>query len=286
MIYFGMPQWHLSHWQDWLYSRHIPANQRLAEYAKVFNAVEVGSTFYTDVSTDSLARWFDSVPEAFRFSFKTPQTITHQLSVISIAEAEDLLQAFCLKLMPYHERIGPTMMQFPSSVSGYSFDKVCALLGAWCIDAPLSVELRHLDWFDKNHYELELLRCLSEKQLGRVLMDSRPIFSTDAYCDSLVDAQRKKPRVPCHVHATNRLPVVRFIGHPDLSLNQVYLDQWTTKLVQWLQEGREPYVFVHSSDNHVAPLLAHQLEQKVQDKLADYRSVIQLPDRQSQAPLF
>jgi uncharacterized protein YecE (DUF72 family) len=79
---------------------------------------------------------------------------------------------------------------------------------------------------------------------------------------------------------------VRFIGHPDLPLNDAYLDQWAKKLVQWLQEGREPYVFVHSSDNVAAPLLAETLEQKIAALLPAYVPRLSLPSKPEQSLLL
>ncbi len=118
---------------------------------------------------------------------------------------------------------------------------------------------------------------LVANQKNRVVMDSRPVFSTEAYCDSLIDAQKKKPKVPCHPILTSHYPVVRFIGHPDLSLNDKYLDQWAHKLVEWMRSDAEPYVFVHSSDNVVAPLLAMELEQRVASLCPDYQSWLAIP---------
>jgi uncharacterized protein YecE (DUF72 family) len=143
-----------------------------------------------------------------------------------------------------------------------------------------------LAFFDKAESESALLRLLANAQCDKVVMDSRPVFSTDAYCESLVDAQRKKPRVPCHAVATAMHPVVRFIGHPDLERNHAWLDQWVTKLSQWLEEGRELTVFVHSSDNIAAPTLASWLDEKLLASLAGYSSQIALPVQSEQMGLL
>ncbi|KZM42968.1 hypothetical protein OA92_09205 [Marinomonas sp. SBI22] len=283
---FGMAQWQHPAWVAWLYSHQGASNRRLSEYAKFFDTVEVGSSFYADLTQDQLQVWFDQVPDNFRFAFKLPQSITHRLGVSDEGQVVNSLTNFCELLRPFSTKLGPCMMQFPEEVSPLYFSKIEALCRAWNLPTSLSVEVRNQAFFNKSEEETGFLRLLSGNQHDRVIMDSRPVFSTEAYCESLLDAQKKKPRVPCHPVATGQNPMVRFIGHPDLPLNDAYLDQWAKKLVQWLQEGREPYVFVHSSDNVAAPLLAETLEQKIAALLPAYAPRLSLPSKPEQSLLL
>ena len=283
---FGMAQWQHPAWVAWLYSHQGASNRRLQEYATYFDTVEVGSSFYADLSSDQLQAWFDQVPDSFRFSFKVPQAITHKLGGQEESKLVESLIQFCDLLKPFSAKLGPTMMQFPEEVSPLSFSKIESLCKAWALSTPLSVEVRNQAFFNKEQPESDLLRLLADGLHNRIIMDSRPVFSTDAYCESLIDAQQKKPRVPCHPIATGKCPVVRFIGHPELNLNEIYLDQWAQKLALWLQEEREPYVFVHSSDNVAAPLLAVTLERKVAALLPDYQARLKLPSKPQQASLI
>lgn len=283
---FGMAQWQHPAWVAWLYSHQGAANQRLHEYANYFDTVEVGSSFYADLSKTQLQFWFDQVPEDFRFSFKVPQIISHRLGAIEEAEAIEHLQRFCELLAPFLAKLGPTMLQFPEDVSPLYSSKIASLCQAWSLPSPLSVEVRNQAFFNKGQEESALLRLLAHSRCNRVVMDSRPVFSTAAYCESLQDAQQKKPQVPCHPIATAGHPVVRFIGHPDLSLNEVYLDQWALKLRDWMRAGLEPYVFVHSSDNVAAPLLAVTLEQKVAALDDRYCPYLKLPNKPQQSSLL
>lgn len=283
---FGMAQWQHPAWIAWLYSHQGASNRRLQEYAKFFDTVEVGSSFYADLSAEQLQIWFDQVPDNFRFSFKVPQSVTHKLGVAKESDVIADLVAFCHLLEPFSAKLGPTMMQFPEEVSPLAFSTIEKLCDAWRLTTPLSIEVRNQAFFNKSHEESELLRLLAGSQHNRVIMDSRPVFSTQPYCDSLLDAQQKKPRVPCHPIATGMNPLVRYIGHPDLSLNDKYLDQWASKLGQWMSEGREPYVFVHSSDNVAAPILAVKLEQKLAAIMPEYRAKLVLPSKPEQSLLL
>lgn len=285
-IRYGMAQWQHPAWVNWLYPSTLSPSQRIGRYSEFFSSVEVGSTFYTQVDPRQLQRWYDAVVPDFQFCFKVPQTVTHRLSDRPWKDIEQDWLMFMDSLRPLTSKLGPTMLQFPGVTDERYLERILALCQRWSLSTPLSVEVRNLAYFDKGNIETGLLAGLAECQVNRVIMDSRPVFSTDAYCDSLVDAQSKKPRVPCHPVATAQHPVVRFIGHPDLPRNELWLDQWATKLAQWLEQGLSPSVFVHSSDNIAAPTLAASLDQKVQRLRPGYQSELVLPASQEQTSLW
>ncbi|GGN33355.1 MULTISPECIES: DUF72 domain-containing protein [Marinomonas] len=285
-IYYGMAQWQHPAWVNWLYPASLAAGERISRYSQVFSTVEVGSTFYTKVDDAQLLRWYNSVGEGFKFSFKAPQTVTHRLLERPWLDVQRDWLAFMLSLQPFQAKLGPTMLQFPALCDERALDTILALCDMWTLSTPLSVEVRNLVYFDKAQTESSFLAELSVRNVNRVVMDSRPVFSTEAYCESLVEAQKKKPRVPCHPVATANHPVVRFIGHPELPRNDVWLDQWAAKLSQWLSAGLVPSVFVHSSDNIAAPTLAARLDEKIQVLMPDYQSPLPLPQSQEQVSLW
>ena len=286
MIYCGMAQWHHPSWCDWVYPSKMASSERLAAYAQVFNSVEVGSTFYADVSSTQLQHWFELVPDSFRFSFKAPQAITHHFDQKSEAQVVGEWRGFIDRIGPLASKLGPIMLQFPAKLDGSYLHLIERLLECWALPTPLSVEVRNLSFFDKRDGEVSLLRLLREHSADRVIMDSRPVFSVVADTPALVDAQSKKPRVPCHAVVTANNPVVRFIGHPDLSRNQRWLDEWAKKIAIWLVEGRTPYVFVHTADNVDAPALAQHLMALIPNYLPSFSQQIFLPSKPAQIHLL
>ncbi|KZN14986.1 DUF72 domain-containing protein [Marinomonas sp. TW1] len=285
-VLYGMAQWQHPAWIDWLYSSAVPGGERLAEYAKVFSSVEVGSTFYAPVADEQLMRWYRQVGAEFRFCFKVPQQISHASAQRPWQAVRDDWMAFQKTLVPLIAKLGPTMLQLPGRLAAERLPYILALMDEWQLSTPLSVEVRHLDFFDKGEHEMIFMKALSERQVDRVVMDSRPVFSTPAYNESLVEAQQKKPRVPCHPIATATAPVVRYIGHPDLQRNHVWLDQWAVKIKQWLELGLCPIVFVHSSDNIAAPTLASWLDDKLVANGALPHKQLVLPDTLEQMSLI
>lgn len=281
-----MAQWQHPAWKNWLYPNLLSVSKRIGRYSEIFSTVEVGSTFYTKVDQSQLQRWYDAVSEDFKFCFKAPREISHRLNERLWSDVVNDWLIFMASLEPLLSKLGPTMLQFPSFCDERSLEKILSLCDSWNLTQPLSIEVRHLSFFDKSSVEKQFLAGLSRCGTNRVVMDSRPIFSTPAYCDSLIDAQSKKPRVPCHPVATAQHPVVRFIGHPDLIVNEIWLDQWALKLSQWLEEELSPFVFVHSADNTAAPTLAVRLDEKVRLLVPDYQPALILPDAQEQIDLW
>ncbi len=81
-----MKQWYLGtigfSYKDWVgafYPSGINQRAFLPFYSKVFNCVELDSTFHSIPRQANVISWFNSTPSDFRFCFKTPRLITHEL---------------------------------------------------------------------------------------------------------------------------------------------------------------------------------------------------------------
>ena len=100
------------------------------------------------------------------------------------------------------------------------------------------------------------IRLLHERGVERICLDPRALFSCTSRDPAVLHAQSKKPRVPPRPAAFSQHPQVRFIGHPELEANQAFLSPWVEKVAAWIEEGRNPYIFLHTSDNRLAAALA------------------------------
>ncbi len=94
-----------------------------------------------------------------------------------------------------------------------------------------------------------------EQNIDRIIMDSRPVFAAKPDTPAVIDAHEKKPKVPVHAIATAEHPMIRFIGHPDMEQNLRFFKPWENKLAEWVQQGKQPYVMIHTPDNVEAPEL-------------------------------
>lgn len=246
---FGLPMWFMPEWRGNLLSHWQDGGGALTEYSQAFGSVEGNTTFYGLPDAVRVNAWLQAVPDSFRFCFKLPRDITHEQNLI------DGLQRHWRAWRAFSDQLGQALGQiFIQLPASFGPERLAELLGLLdrlqeAESASLCVELRHPAFFDKAIHEQTLLRVLADRSVSRVTFDSRGLFSDRSQTAEVLEAQCKKPRMPVHPVATGNSPVVRFIGHSQWGENEVYLEQWRTKLLQWLGEGRTPYVFLHTAGN-------------------------------------
>ncbi len=254
-LYLGLPQWSHPSWPGQLLGLGAKPAEHLAHYATVFNSVEGNTTFYALPTPDTVQRWADAVPAHFRFNFKFPQTISHQSDLVS---ADKQVADFISLLAPLHDKLGLLTLQLPARFGPQGLARLAAFIERLPRAFRYALEVRHPDFFAKGEAERALNRLLMEQGVNRVMLDSRPLFSVQAITPALVDAQGKKPRLPVHLLATANAPMVRFIGLPDPAANHPFLPSWLPHWRQWLAEGKNLYLYIHTADNAQAPELARQ----------------------------
>ena len=74
----------------WTYF-NIPGVNPLAAYSKVFNYVEVNSTFYEIPLMERVKAWRKMVPQNFKFSVRCNRRLTHELKFEPVSEAFEIL---------------------------------------------------------------------------------------------------------------------------------------------------------------------------------------------------
>ncbi|WP_226413370.1 DUF72 domain-containing protein [Shewanella glacialimarina] len=252
ILRIGLAMWSQPQWKQSIYG-DVPASARLEKYAQVFNTVEGNTTFYALPTSPTVMNWRDAVPEDFRFTFKLPKTITHDLQ-LQHAQAE--LTHFFNVMEPLTDKTAMWKIQLPAQFGPSSLPALERFLQQLPKGFTYGVEVRHGAFFNKGEHERALNRLLIAHQCNRIIMDSRPLFAAKADNPALIDAQRKKPQVPVHPIATAHQPVVRFIGQCDSQINLAFFQRWRIKLAQWIREGKQPYIFIHTPDNLQAPELA------------------------------
>lgn len=231
----------------------------MRHYSAVFNSVEGNTTFYASPNKQTVESWKTQVTDDFRFCFKLPGKITHQNNLrYSGVEVSDFLK--CIE--PLGENIGPYMIQLPEGFGPDQLKYLDRFLTELPSDYDFSVEVRHMDFFNRGDEEKALNQLLSQHDVDRVCFDSRALFSKPANTESEKDAHRKKPRLPVHAINTSNHPIIRFVGSSDAHHNEQYLLPWVKKITDWNKQGVVPTLFIHAPDNSVAPVHAassHQL---------------------------
>ena len=270
-LYLGLPQWSHPAWPGQLLGVGARPAEHLAHYARVFNTVEGNTTFYASPTPETVRRWADAVPPQFRFSFKFPKEISHQSDLVSAGKQ---VADFIALLAPLHGQLGLLKLQLPARFGPAGLPRLAAFFEGLPPDFTYALEVRHPDFFAKGEAERALNRLLMDKGINRIMLDSRPLFSVPASLAAknaaLVDAQGKKPRLPVHLLATANSPVVRLIGLPHPEDNHPFLPSWLPRWQQWLAEGKNLYLFIHTADNARAPELARQVSRLLGQEMAPW----------------
>ncbi|WP_019411616.1 DUF72 domain-containing protein [Pseudomonas psychrophila] len=269
--YLGCPSWSENAWREGLYPQNAHSTEFLSLYAQVFNAVEGNTTFYANPKPVTVERWAQSLPEHFRFTAKFPREISHGGDLREHAQA---VESFLQLLRPLGARVAPFWLQLPASFGPQRFAELVSFIDA--LERPLAVEVRHPEFFAKGDAERLLNRLLKERGVERICLDSRALFSCTSRDPAVLHAQSKKPKVPPRPAAFTQFPQVRFIGRPELDANDLYLKPWVEKVAGWIEEGRTPYVFLHTPDNHRAPELARRFHQQLSERLPGLPALAQL----------
>ena len=251
----------------------------LAEYARWCNAVEGNATFYAVPAASTIARWAELAPGDFRFMFKVPRTVTHDHRLRHGAHAA--LAEFLRTIDPLGERIGPVQLQLPPSFGPDGLATLRAFVTALPTSHRWVVELRHPAFFDGGPAHRAADALLTEVDVGRVVLDTRPLYAAPASGEAAIDERRTKPKLPIVTGVMGPKPVVRVIGADDVGTTTNGLGAWVDQVVAWLDEGREPYVFAHQPENRDSPALARAFHAIVAARVPE---LIALPEPPPIAP--
>ncbi|EJN28827.1 hypothetical protein PMI35_02862 [Pseudomonas sp. GM78] len=260
--YLGCPSWSENAWRDYLYPPAAKPADFLSLYSQVFNAVEGNTTFYASPAASTVQRWAEVMPAHFRFTAKFPREISHGGDLREQLTAAD---TFTRLLSPLGERVAPLWLQLSKGFTPQRLPELAGFIDA--LQRPLAVEVRHDDFFAKGENERMLNRLLLDRGVERICLDPRALFSCTSTEPSVLHAQSKKPRVPPRPAAFTQFPQVRFIGHPQLEANEPFLLPWVEKIALWIEEGRTPYIFLHTADNVLAAKLAQRFHARLMLRL-------------------
>ncbi|MDG6929497.1 MAG: DUF72 domain-containing protein [Nitrososphaerota archaeon] len=137
---------------------------RLRKYSKVYDFVEVNSTFYANPSMLLVAGWRRRAREGFEFTVKCNRTITHERSMLPGPETEaetKYMIGVCAAL-----KAGVMVLQTPPSLS-ITRDRAESAAGVIrpFLDAGLTVVLEH--------------RGMSDEESTGLLKDMGVVYCTD-----------------------------------------------------------------------------------------------------------
>ncbi|MEM7110446.1 MAG: DUF72 domain-containing protein [Bacteroidota bacterium] len=256
-IYVGCAKWNKQDLKGF-YPRGT--KDELGYYSKEFNSIELNATFYNLYSEDQILKWKEKTPGTFKFFPKLPRYVSH---VKRLAEGyQGYLNDYLLGIQAFGDQLGMLFLQLHDNFGpkDENFNRLKAFVQQFPQDLPLSVELRHTDWFG-----------LSD--ISAALYD---LFEKHNITNTLVDSAGRRDIM--HMRLTTPTAFVRYVGANHES-DYSRLDDWIVRIKQWKAQGlKNLYFFIHQNLEKESPLLASYFIQKLNDEIGTNIKVPSLPD--------
>lgn len=282
--HLGCPAWSIPEWKGTFLPQKTAQSAFLREYSKTFNTVEGNSFFYALPKLEVVERWAQDASEGFEFCMKVPRDLSHGRRLASDQRvAEQLLQR--LEILNDAGHLGPTFLQLHASFGPSRLPELEQFLINWPSHFPLSVEVRHESFFEECEGAGRLNALLQAHAADRVVFDSRALFHAPPSDSVEAKSQGRKPRLPVKWNALGARPMVRFVGRNDIEQVDPWQEEVADVVANWIQEGRHPYVFMHTPDDTFAPQLCRRFHEKLRKRNSDLVA-LNMPTCEVQAELF
>lgn len=250
-VLIGCAIWGYRPWVGAFLPAGTSTTAMLSAYSQRLTAVEINATFYAIPDSKTVARWATEVPDHFRFCPKIPQAISH---AGKLNDQHETMQVFVEQMQPLQSKVGRVFLQLPPRYSPQSFADLEAWLERWANIMPLAVEVRHRGWFEQP-VKHDFNQMLAHYDVSRVLVDVRPINTGESNDELVLEARRKKPNVPFHAELTNQACLLRFMGHPDLTIDVPLLEAWADLVATWSEQNVTVYAFMHCPAEEQSPIM-------------------------------
>jgi len=148
----GCSGWSYKDWQGIFYPKGLAAKDYLSYYSKVFNCVEIDSSFYRIPNQFMVTQWRNNTPDGFLFSPKLPKKITHENK---LKNSESTLVYFYSVLSKLKGKLGPIAIQLPPSIKLSTHDATMKeFISQLSPEFKHAIEFRHKSWFIPEVYSL------------------------------------------------------------------------------------------------------------------------------------
>ena len=113
----AIPYWllwmELFSWQGPFYPLNLENSRWLSYYSRVFDFVEIDSSFYRTPNAFMVKNWWKKTPNQFRFTAKFPKVITHDKR---LKDVEKELELFFSSMINLEDKILALLIQLPPSM--------------------------------------------------------------------------------------------------------------------------------------------------------------------------
>jgi uncharacterized protein YecE (DUF72 family) len=150
-LLIGTQGWNYDAWNGVFYPPGTSSSDRLELYSRVFDTVEIDSTFYAMPPAERFTSWYERTPAGFTFTVKLPRDITHDARLVNV---DELLHEFCNRAAGLREKLGALLVQLPPDMSPRERPAVERFVGSLPRELEFAIEFRDAGWFDERTFEL------------------------------------------------------------------------------------------------------------------------------------
>lgn len=218
----------------------------LEYYSSQFNCIELNASFYRIFPPEQFEKWKEKTPDNFRFFPKLSQEISHYKQLNNV---EEVLDRYLNSVVRLEEKLGTMFLQLNERFAPNRFDKLAHFVDIWPKELPLTVEVRHTDWFNDQAVSDDLFHLLHDNGIASTLVDT---------------AGR---RDLMHMRMSTAKPFVRYVGANHAS-DFDRLTEWVERIKVWTDQGMtELNFFIHQNIEEASPLLASHFIQLLNEEL-------------------
>jgi len=249
-VHVGCTKWVQKPWVGYLYPGGTNDSDFMAEYAKQFNTIEFGPTFYSPYAADNIRhQWtskVDNNPD-FMFCPKMFQGVTH---LRRLKNAEPQTKHFFDSLAGFDNHLGPILMQMGEPFSPKYFDDLQAFMRQIPEKLNVFVEVRDKNWFANIEDRSRLFDLLQKNAIGAVI----------------TDAPGRRDCV--HMQLPTPHAFIRFVGNNGSQLEKTRLDSWVERIKLWSDLGLQSlWFYMHQHDELYAPFSCRYFIRKLNERL-------------------
>jgi len=151
-VRIGCSGWSYADWVGPFYPKETTPQQYLSLYSKIFDCVEIDSTFYRAPSPSMVEQWSANTPDGFVFAPKLPKRITHDQH---LQDVSSYLEHFTRTLGQLGQKLGPFVVQLPPSFKLPKHERALAnFIAELTPDLRYAIEFRHKSWFNTSTQKL------------------------------------------------------------------------------------------------------------------------------------
>lgn len=131
-------------WQGVFYPKGLMPKKFLGYYSRIFNSVEIDSTFYGTPEFFTVNDWKNHTQENFKISVKVPREITHLAGLIGVNYE---MGRFIESIQTLEDKLGVVLIQFPPDFNSSKIDVLAEFIARLPDGIRYAVEIRHISWF-------------------------------------------------------------------------------------------------------------------------------------------